>query len=452
MDWEAIGAGGWPDNTAFAALPADRRAEVVESALDWASSRVESAPAAARRVAETALHLLDGHGLDEPLLRARSGLLAGVVAARTGDSHEAVLHFEEILHAPPAPGTEWVRLAALVNCGTQLSDSDPDRAFALLDEAFGEALSSGAAQVAANVAVTLGSLHRREGRVEKARQVYETGLRGLADEAGAEPGTPRDMSVLACLHGNLGNLLTDDLERHREAARHLTRAVACFQAAGDTEKADQRYFHLVCAHLAAGDFDQALTLFVQGRGRSGGDAFRQVLDEGRWTQAPAGQLPSWEAAFTATLEKKDTAVTAEARALLLAARVHIRARLDDPVAALALLRDGDFTALPDGVLRRFFQTTVIELAESSGCGGAQWALSWLHDTTDLVDWAGVKAAFLAERATAVLLERARDAAARTPGAPEVPVPPGVGAAPRSTPEPVSSNSTRRAGSWREGWR
>ncbi|MFE8016615.1 CHAT domain-containing protein [Streptomyces antibioticus] len=430
MDWEAIGAGGWPDNTAFAALPADRRAEVVESALDWASLRVESAPAAARRVAETALHLLDSHGLDEPLLRARSGLLVGVAATRTGDSDEAVLHYEEILNAPPAPGTEWVRLAALINCGAQLSDSDPQRAFALLDEAFGEALSSGALLDAANVAVTLGSLHRREGRFEEARQVYETGLCGLAGKAGVvpEPGTPDGMSVLACLHGNLGNLLTDDLERHREAARHFTRAVACFQAAGDTEKADQRYFHLVCAHLAAGDFDQALTLFVQGRGRSGGDAFRQVLSEGRWTQAPAGQLPSWEAAFTATLEKRDTAVTAEGRALLLAARVHIRARLDDPVAALALLRDGDFTALPDGVLRRFFQDTVIELAQSSGCRGAQWALSWLHDTTDLVDWVGVKAAFLAERATAVLLERAR-----TPGAPELPVPPGVGAAPEDVP-------------------
>lgn len=435
VDWEAIGAGGWPDNTAFAALPADRRAEVVESALDWASPRVESAPAAARRVAETALHLLDSHGLDEPLLRARSGLLVGVAATRTGDSHEAVLHFEEILHAPRTPGTEWVRLAALVNCGAQLSDSDPDRAFALLDEAFDEALSSGAAADAANVAVTLGSLHRREGRVEKARQVYETGLRILADGTWTAPetGTPDNMSVLACLHGNLGNLLTDDLERHREAVRHFARAEVCFQAAGDTEKADQRYFHLVCAHLAAGDFDQALTLFVQGQGRSGDDAFRQVLGEGRWTQAPAEQLPAWEAAFTATLEKQDTAVTAEGRALLLAARVHVRARLDDPVAALALLRDGDFTAMPGGVLRRLFQTTVIELAESSGCGGAQWALSWLHDTTDLVNWGGVKAAFLAERATAALLERARDAAAGTPGAPELPVPPGVGAAPEDVP-------------------
>ncbi len=104
-------------------------------ALDRASSRVESAPAAARRVAETALRLLDSHGLDEPLPRARSGLLAGVVAARTGASHEAVPHSEEILHAPPAQGTEWVRLAALVDCGGELSDgpftlSDPERACA----------------------------------------------------------------------------------------------------------------------------------------------------------------------------------------------------------------------------------------------------------------------------------------------------------------------------------
>ncbi|MFD9303980.1 CHAT domain-containing protein [Streptomyces sp. NPDC060048] len=440
MDWEAIGQGAWPDNGAFTSLSPERQLDEIRVAVRWVGTHQRSDPAGCHRIAVTAVHLLDSQGHGEARLRGALGLALGLTATLLGDEAEALLHFGEILRRPEDLETRSEREDALIFYATLISGTDPERAFEMLSSAIDSDLRQGNLARAANISITLGSLHRRRKQGEEARQTYEKALRDLRERDPREPDIAR---ITAALHGNLGNLLTDDLGRHQEAAEHFAEAVPLFEAAGEHGFADDRYFHLLCARIAAGEHLTALGLLRAGQHRIDRhpEAFRRFLMEGPCFALLESELPEWLTLFEHIRVTGPQEVVAEVEALLLATQIVIRIRKGDATGAMTLAHDLRLRALPECELFAQQLPLMGALAREYDCYGMLWSYPLPPDLLNNGQRIDLKTRHTREVAAARLF-----ALARQPGAdgsfPDEealremfgpPVTPGIGSAPDEPP-------------------
>ncbi|MCX4668822.1 CHAT domain-containing tetratricopeptide repeat protein [Streptomyces sp. NBC_01381] len=406
MDWEAIGRGGWPDNAAFAALSPEAQLAEIWAAVRWVEPRQRSDPMSGHRVAVAALHLLDSQGHSETRLRAVLALILGATALNLGDEDEALLHFGEILRRPEDPESYDERDQALIHYASLISARDHERAYEMLGTAVSTALQQGHLIRAANASITLGSLQRDRKQWETARRTYEKAIHDLGE---LEPRDPDTARILARLHGNLGNVLTDDLALHQEAADHYAKAVALFEAADEGSFADDRYFHLICARLSAGEHGAALRLLKDGLNRIGrhSEGFLRLLQEGHCLSIPESELPAWLTLFEQILATAPEALTAAGEALLLSTQIVIRVRLGDATGAIARSRDPRLRSLPECDLWWKQTPLIAALAMEYDCHGMLWSYPWSADVLDNAQRVSLKTRYVQELATAWLFSQAQ---------------------------------------------
>lgn len=360
---------------------------------------------------------MDAYQLADAVQRAWLSFILGASAVNLGDMAGASAMLRKLIDAP-APGTRDVRTAAMLSYADAIRDQDPDQAIDLLREvARGAAPADGSTattdrsslrHVGASAAVSLGALLRRRGQVNEARLAFEEGI------ASCDPATrdPQVCSILARLHGNLGNLFFDQLTDYSMAAEHYTKSVDAFDVAGLERNAAQRYLHLVDARLMGGSYAEALRLLRNGEHRVGFDLemFREeILDLAHW-QDP-DDPGAWEGYFTALSARYSAVLTPSVQAALIAATVVLRKRMDDDSAAIRLAHDLRLTQAAESPLTNVLHLEVANLAEAYGCYGIMWPqlasdeeLAFQVSDAQLAEF---KSNFAAEAAAIWLLEMAR---------------------------------------------
>lgn len=412
MNWEDVAAGAWPGNDVFSQLSATEQVAALKEAMTLAAARQSTAPLATYRVAAAALHLLDAYELDEARVRAILGMLLGVAAANLGKTEEAILQFRQVAEAPKHPATAIQQIQALSALGNLLITTSPAEASTLLERARAEATQMENWAVAADASISLGSLRKRAGDFECARQIYESAITALAN-SGVQYDAGRIAPILARLHGNLANLLTDFLGRHEEAIAHYRDAIWLFEAAGDAYFAAQRWCHLVAALFQAERYDEALDVLATGDDRCvrAPDAVVTLVQELGWVRSPAQQLPQWEALFERLLQL-GTGDEPLFRVTLLAALVVLRAMRGDTPAVIALAGDTSIGQLPESRLRGAVAKVIIDAARMAQRPGLLWHLRWTHDDWEDADRSSVLASCLMEQAAGWLAEHVREILAR----------------------------------------
>jgi tetratricopeptide (TPR) repeat protein len=419
VNWAEVADGGWADNAAFSALSDAERLAEVQQAVAWASGHLGASPEGSQRVAGAALHLMDAYQLADPVQRAWLSFILGASAVYLGDMAGASALLRKLIDTP-APGTCDVRTAAILFYADAIRDQDPDQAIDLLRKVARSAVPadgstatmdrSSLRNVGASAAVSLGALLRRRGEVNEARLAFEEGI------ASCDPATrdPQVCSLLARLHGNLGNLFFDQLTDYSMAAEHYAKSVDAFDVAGQQRNAAQRYLHLVDARLMGGWYAEALRLLRNGEHRVGFDLemFRaEILDLAHW-QDPDDPA-AWEAYFTALSARHSAALTPSVQAALIAATIVLRKRMDDDGGAIRLAHDLRLTQVAASPLTNVMHLEVANLAQVYGCYGIMWPqlasdeeLAFQMTDAQLEE---IKSDFAAEAATIWLLDMARQA-------------------------------------------
>jgi tetratricopeptide (TPR) repeat protein len=406
VNWEAIAEGAMPDNIAFARLPEDEQLETIRAGLRRAEDHQRSAPEKCYKIADVALHLLDAHGVADPVRRMECGLALAISAQALGRPAEAKLQYDKLLAAPTAADTRHVRVTALFGLASLLYKEDPERAAQLYAEARRVALEAGDSANAANAAISLGSLQRRAGRGDDARFTYEEAILEMRTA-----GTPdaHEQATLARLCGNLANLLTDDLGCHAEAIDYYDEAIRLFELAGERENAAQRFFHLVSTNLAAGRHRTAFDMMAAGtqRVQDAPEAFRGMLEEVGWLAGAPDDIERWERWLDRFESESSQPLDPQTSAALVAARVVAHSRMGSNVEAIALARRDALRVLSPSPLRNELGVVVSELASTFGCTGICWNLAWLFDERSEEFTAAVESAYHHENATVWLLEQAK---------------------------------------------
>jgi tetratricopeptide (TPR) repeat protein len=439
MDWADVARGGAADNDAFAALDPAQRSREIDEAIGHASTYQLRSPAACRNIAAVALHFMDAHDIPDPVQRATLTFMLGSAFLLAGDEANALPHFEKVLRYPPEPDLAIVRGKALMNYAALISRTDPDQALELLSIAMKEARKAEDFYDSATIAISMGSLLRAAGKLTAAEQVYRQGIDDIARLL-ERAGTEEYVATLAPLHGNLGNLLLDDLEQYAEAADHFAQAAVYFDQIGQKSKSAKRFFQSVRAKLLNGEIDSlhvletGVELINEAR-----ESFHDLLLDGRWVLAPSQDqlalpqdLRAWDSFFARVLEHHRSQLSATTECILTGARVLLHALLDEKRQAIVLAHDPRFGPLPDSPLKSLLEPTIMELAQDTGCHGIRWPLAAsLTDGLSRDALARVRQMYASETAAIRLLDLAvRD---EDPG-PQPPVIIGIGAVSADPPD------------------
>ena len=438
MNWEEIAAGAWPDNEAFVRLSDDERLLEIRSALRLAADRQDEAPESAYRVGSAAMHLLDSQRVEAIGLRATLGVLLGVMASRLGRHEEAASQLRRVTDAPAHPDTASVKLQALAALGGLLSSSDREEAGRLLQRARSEAIRLGDVYVAANASVSLGAIQRRAGDLQGAHATLEGGIAEIENCVAPEGEKASWSLVLARLHGNLANLLTDSLERHEEAIAHYDQAIGLFDAGGESSNAASRWFQRLDACLRARQYETALAMLNASGERvpmaAGGLA--AVVSDIRWLKSPQAQWTEWELAFE-RLSRDHAATLSDAElALLAAARIMVRGLRDDTAGALHIAADPVLRDLPEYDWRESFTDMMVGIMQKSGRFGLCWHLPWMTCNLSYEEQLDIREQYQQDRATLWLAEEARRCARKGGGLAGfeiTPALPGIAAVPNEPP-------------------
>jgi tetratricopeptide (TPR) repeat protein len=408
VNWTEISRGAWPDNAAFASLSREAGLEEIEDALGWAADHQFSDPQGSQRVASAALHLMDGHDLDNAEFRAWFSNIMGLSAIQLGDTSGGGAILRGLIDQPPLPGTVNSRRAAMATyAGAVVGEEDPDGAIAMLRNALDTPAEPGRFTFPeASFAISLGALLRRTGQIDEAQAIFEEAIAECETAADPHP------ELLARLHGNLGNLCLVNLADYPRAAAHYAESVAWFDASGEKGNAARRFFHLVGARLDGGEFDEGLRLLREGEHRIDADVdgFRDLIENASWIAAP--DATTWEVFFGSVTRQREQSWPKDVRASLAAALVVLRYRAGDRFTAVRLAHDLCLAELGVSLLMDALIEVLTGLWTTFDCVGVAWPLFLSHPdlAEDDVARAAAKFYFTADLAAMWLCRKANEAA------------------------------------------
>jgi CHAT domain-containing protein/tetratricopeptide (TPR) repeat protein len=368
MNWDAIADRLAVEPSQFLDLLLPAQNQLVRSGLDWVLERYEKEPDRCLRVSRAVANLIDAAGLRDQGLRTEAALYQGVCALKIGDTDEAVRFFRHVIAQPLSDLTRQHRLAAESNLAVAIFDREPEQAERLLRKARAEACRDGMFETAANASISLGSLLRRRGKHEGAARVYE---QGLAYSSSSKP-----PEVVGRLHGNLANVLTDDLGRHREALPHYTKAIEYFVQAGMPVQAAARGLHLVETALRLGEFDFATdSLEVSLRdGILAPDGLANLLETTAFSDLPGDALLRWDSILRALPSHVTPPLPARTSGAIVGARVVLCCLTGDVDSALQLADDEWIDHLHSSPLHVTAIEMLGKVAVASGRPGILWRL------------------------------------------------------------------------------
>ena len=128
----------------------------------------------------------------------------------------------------------------------------------------------GDARIEASAHRALGALDHRHGRIQRAREHLQTGLRAALEVS--------DPLLEAALRGSLAVVLADE-GRHDEAVEHLVRTLSLYRSIGNRGNESWTLDNLGVVYLARGDVDEAGAAFEAALelARELGDRRREAL-------------------------------------------------------------------------------------------------------------------------------------------------------------------------------